>query len=884
MCKECQMKKYLLAVLLLISSFFIVSNQTNVLADSNPTTMSIDTIYPLEVINYDYHNLSNVKQISANDNYIAYTTNNTNVIVYRKSNKVTLNIGGFNNIFDIKLVNNNQLIVVDYQDVSKSGTIKYIDLSLTEPAIYQIDTINISNLRLIDIFEKDSKVYIGLIRNIEDNNNEFELYTIDNLTSLTNCTSIFKKSHEFYNTASCLTINESKHFTTNSNNRLLICEYSSNAAPTICDILSNITHLKYIRNDEVDYLLAFIGDNMFILSQGNYTTAESNSFTKQYMQLSEFTDTDVIDNIIFICDSESKAIRSYTLGLNTQTETNLYTISGQLWLGSNDQSIGRFDNVSDIFIQGEQYIVSDSDNNRIQIISEGKETIVISNDIPAYSKPHGVLLDRNQNMYVVINSSSSSASSILKYTLSNGVYTKVQEYSSYNSQTLGLVSDSTIDTNNNIYLIDYTNNNLVALSQSGLQTKCNFSSLNNGFTANSTSKIEYLIKENCLVILNDNYIYLLDMSNPEEINTIAHIQVSNCIDISCDLYNIYTLCENTIKKININHSETETTMQVSENYLYNTDISNLSTFTCNPTNSSIVAFNSNTQAIVKFNCSLMSNQYDIADYTSSTALSKNKMPLAINIASNGIIYDYPYYKGNYYLGKTECIGIDFDGEYYRVLFENNNSLHCGYIHKDYVPNSSIIEYNTNAKTKVITSDQDVPVYKYPTLLKANNHAIITQILPTQTVLYVTSVPFPVQIDNKKFYLYENGNSIGFLFNANIIEDDNKHITYLHTENATINAIGESEINLYSDDKTTVIITLSNSERIYVDSYDKNSEYTKIIYKDTDMNTSYEGYIKTKYVEMDELDDNKIVLILIIIFSVVILIIIATSYIIIKKRK
>ena len=56
---------------------------------------------------------------------------------------------------------------------------------------------------------------------------------------------------------------------------------------------------------------------------------------------------------------------------------------------------------------------------------------------------------------------------------------------------------------------------------------------------------------------------------------------------------------------------------------------------------------------------------------------------------------------------------------------------------------------------------------------------------------------------------------------------------------------------------------NNNDRIYVESYDKHQEYTQIIYKDENLNT-IKGYIKTDYIEMDKLDNTKIILIIIII--------------------
>lgn len=875
--KECQMKKFLLGILLLISSFFIMPSSLSVNAESTTQLLDISTVYPKEV--EDYHDLSEISHMSADDNYIAYTLNNIDIIVYQKVNKKTFTISGFTGIKDIKLVCHNQLIVID------NATLKYIDLDISEPIVQSFGQINLDGLNFIDIYESNNTIYIGLIRN----SNLFELYTIKNEDKLKDPSLLHSKSRDFYNNSISLAINDREQYVVDSSNKILICAHDSDSIGVQKETISQIKTLKYIETNDSEYLLAFTGENMYILPENEYSKADNNYFSLQNMQIQSFTDVDISKNNIYICDSISKSIRNYNIETNSnaQPNTNPYTLNSKLWLASSDKSSGRFNNVSNIFLQGNRNIVSDTKNNRIQIIEDGKDSIIID-DVSEneYTNPHGVVLDRNQNVYFVVdNVNASNTSSILKFSYNKGTneYSNNQTYSSVNGQNnLGKVSDTTIDDKNIIYIIDYSNNQLVSLSQTGLQSKCDFNSL--AITTKSTSKIEYIIKLNMLALLNDGNIYLLDISNPQEITCVSNVNVGNCVDISTDLENIYILSNNTFKYISIEKTDSTTTMQISEKSLSDTVFSNISTFNYDLTYSKIVAFRKDTQSLIKIDCDLTETPFNYPAFDLSSSLSNTQMPIAINITSNGIIYDYPYYKGNYYQDKTVCIGIGTEGDYYRVLFEDNNTLKCGFIHGDYVSiHSENSTYYSNT-TRVITTDQQVPVYKYPTLLKTNGVAVITQMLPTQTTLSVSSKPFPIQIDGKQFYLFRHDNAIGFLFNANIVEDNDKHIVYLHTENATINAIGESEINIYAEDKETIVKTINNLDRVYVDTFDKNSEYTKVVFKDIDNNITYEGYIRTKFIDMDKLDNSKIVLILIIVFSVVILGIIATSYIVIKKKR
>ena len=53
------------------------------------------------------------------------------------------------------------------------------------------------------------------------------------------------------------------------------------------------------------------------------------------------------------------------------------------------------------------------------------------------------------------------------------------------------------------------------------------------------------------------------------------------------------------------------------------------------------------------------------------------------------------------------------------------------------------------------------------------------------MLTISSNCFPITIDNKLFYIYENNGQIGYIFNADVILNDNSNITALHNNNATI---------------------------------------------------------------------------------------------------
>ena len=226
---------------------------------------------------------------------------------------------------------------------------------------------------------------------------------------------------------------------------------------------------------------------------------------------------------------------------------------------------------------------------------------------------------------------------------------------------------------------------------------------------------------------------------------------------------------------------------------------------------------------------------------------------------------------------TQAIGIEEFDDFYRILFNNNNELQSGFVPKS---NIEIVNYTYNP-INVITTNQIVPIYKYPTLLKLNNTRLIVGNLSINNEITLSYV-YPISLDNKTFYMYQFNNSIGFIFGADVVKSDNKTIKNLNTENASVNSIGSDSTTLYDFDKQTILKTLENHTRIYVENYDKKQTYTKVIYKDVNLNT-IEGYVLTKDIKMDKLDNSQLILILVIVISLVLLASIIVTFVIIKKR-
>lgn len=859
------MKKILLAITALLLSFLFLPNTSIVRAEESNTSLEVNTLYPENIL--DYHNLTDIEESTMNDNYIAYTLN-SQLIIFNKNNKQSIYIDDYRNIVEIKFINHNQLLVVNYS-ASDGGNIYNIKLTENFYTTQIISEINIANLHLIDIFENNNVVYIGFIT-LTESTNRYYLYTIDNTISLATPIEHHNNTHDNYQTSIGLTINQNSQYVvysesgSNSLNLFISPHEASLTNATSVAMTYGTKKLKYYKTDNQSFLLAFTSENVYTyLISNNELSILEKHFSIEDIEVLAFTDVDIYGEQILISDRDSKLIK--TLKLNFSDTSTTITDDTTL-LASSTSELGRFNNISNIHLQGNTIYIADTFNNRIQIV-ENNKCYQIS-DLSTNSKPSNIVIDSKQNIYFCVENQTEGTSSIVQYSQKNHIYTHSKTYSQYGTNTTFKPVTMTIDSNDNIYVLDYSNNtyNLLCLSDAGLQFKKELTSL----SADDNTKLDYIKGKNLLIIYNNNALHLLDL-NGEVVDSLI---VGNFQDFTTDFSNIYTLSNNTLQLITINNN----TMQFDEKSLYSDKFTHLNCLDFDVENNRIFAFNQDTQSIVYFDCNLAIPAFNFENIENANALPSTQSPQGVNIINNGIIYSSPYFIGTTYNNISKCIAIDTYDDFYRVLFKHDNTLTSGFLHKNYV---SIEQHNTSRKIKVLTTNITVPVFKYPTLLKSSNQAVITSYLPINYHLTITYNPFPISIDDQTFYLCVKDGQIGYVFNADIVLDDTTNISYLNTENATISAIGQETINILDENKQ-VIKQLQNQDRIYVDNYDKNSEYTKIIYKDADLNT-IEGYILTEYVQMDELDDNKIVLIIIIVFSVIMLGVIITSYIIIKKK-
>jgi len=858
------MKKKLIILFILITCLFCCP-KTSIFSFADTqinNSLQINTLYPNNIL--DYENLSNVSQTTSNNNYIAYSQNNI-LTILNKQTRQTITINEFTSISNIKFIKDDTLLLID----SSTEKVFVITISETTHTISSLSDINLEKLFLSDIFVTETHTFIGLIRTVSENK-IFEVYKLSN--------SDFSKKPQIIDDISNTTVLNNAYTMAISDNslyvllktqpepRILYKSFISDE-PSQIKVEHELELINYYRHNNSDYLISFSQGNFCVISPNDLSTTHHTPTNL------EVVDIDIFENNIIISETLKNTIRLYNVN---QEENEISLKEHSVLISSTHDALGRFNSATDIFIQNNSLFIADTLNDRVQIIDSELNCHKID-DLEIDSQPNNIVIDSFRNIYFATTTTSGNKKTTIinKYSLNDlNIYEKSTTYSTYNTTPIGLVSDMTISNNDDIYIIDHENNNLLLLNNNtGLKNKYSFS-----FDLDSNTKLEYIKEFNRLVLWNNNYLSLINPINLDSNQNIIldNIEISNCKSITADANAIYLLQDNQIKLVTISNDE----FTLSETTLTDNKFLNYSTISYDIANRQMFAFNIEEQCIVYFDCELNQNPFSFNQIKNTELLDNTKIPFAINIKNNAIIYDLPYSLGKQYINVTQCIGIEPFGNYYRVLFEYDNVLNIGFIDKS---NTTVIPHDTTQKIRVITTNLQVPIYKYPTILKLENQAIITSYIPINTYITITYHHFPITIDNKIFYTYEIDDKIGYIFNADVVLADSTNITTLQHNNASINAIGEDKIYIYDEDKSTIIGTLNNEDLIYVESYDKKSEFTKITYKNADLNT-ITGYVKTEYVQMDELDNNRIVLILIIAISILILITILITYFIIKKRK
>ena len=859
------MKKVYFGLFLLVLSIMLTTfSYIQVNAEEDYQMTEIETIYPENIL--DYTNLTGISAFDINDDYIVYTKNKTDIILFEKKTRNYKTISDFSDIGKIKFASN-FIIVAD------SENIKVIQDFNNNPQIFKINEISVLNSKAIDIYTNENYIYIASV-----DSTTFKLfkYNLDLTFETNNPVLTVTPSTDVFSKAFMVAINDKSAYVvykTSADEKyttgLCVLDFNKNYNTENVDILDTFwTNARVIDTfwfENNEFLVAFTNEILYLLSPSNQKYASVNISTQGNLETNTFpifeiTDIKFYNNLIYVCDSTYKTIQTFEI---TPDDTDFSLQSKEIVLCGNSFDRGCFNGVKDIFVQGQNYFVSDTLNNRIHILKNNHSEFI--SDLSTNATPHSTRLDANLNLYFV--ETESSQSKLVKYKYQNGTYTLDSKSFKVNGENIGNISDICIAKSNSVFAIDSDKDKVYYLADNNLVELTNTSL--NSIDFSNTSQIEYIKKLNKFVVSSGNNLYYIN-TDGEVLNSFS---IPDLKEITSDFDSVYAITNDKIYLVKCLENSLELGNYVSF------DSTNYTSFSFDILSRKMIAFDCNRSCLIKFDCNLTNSPFTLSDITKSQALQTTSTLLPLKLTNN-FIYDYPYELGNVYETNSEnnnCIAIEEYDDYYRVLFESENQLKSGYVKKS---NSQKVEYKYNP-ISVITTNQLVPVYKYPTLLKYEDERLVVKNLEINTSIKLLYT-FPVSLDGKEFYLYQFGDNIGFIFNADVVLNENKTIKNLNTENASIRLIGKETTILLAEDKETKILVLNDKDRIFVENYDKKAEYTKVIFKDKDLNT-IEGYVLTSDVQMDQLDNSKIVLIIIIVASIIILALIVISYFVIKKK-
>jgi len=861
------MKKKLLTLLILISCFFLAPNNLKISAETAPTT--INTMYVENVT--EYKDLNNISKLAVSQDYIAYSQDNINLSIYDLQSKNTYTISNFDTIVKIKFIQDKLLII--------TKTKIYYTNDFTQNTSTELSYLNVSftNLKSADIYVDYDKVFIGIV-----DNSTFKLYEhkLDLSPFASNPIKTIE-SADFNNTYLLAINNKTAYIVSKyqSGENLIpimyIQDYSSNNHVST-SLTLNYQTIDTFYNNNQEYILTFTGENLRLLdSQCTEKSIISiNEFDEMFL---EVTDIDYFNNRIYISDINHNSIQTYLINEETQA-----LITDELLICASSQEKGRFNNASSLLVYNNELIVADTDNRRLQVIKENSDqednielnSSIISNaqgETPSSLNPKNMIADSKGDLFIINNTDTKGQ--ILKYSSTTHELLKT-----YEKTGLTNIIDISITNNDSIYLLGLStsnNNTLFYLTSKGIEEKTTLP-----FAINDNTKIKYIKSLDLFTIFNNNTLYLISYNPKVQILDAIAIQGN---DITYDFNKVFVLNDNTIQTVNILFDGTNYSLEKSSTTT-NDLFSNFSTIYFDIINRTMYAFNASRQCIEYFEFDVDYVPFTLSNITTIDSLKESSTLIPASIST--IIYNYPFNLGkayNFDNSIQNCFIIDeaqFE-DYYRIIFNDKNTLASGFIKKTDAPSEQ--QYAFKAKNlNVVTINQQVNVYKYPTLLKANNSSLIIGSFPINTALTLIAET-PINIDGKLFYKIKYNDNIGFIFNADVVLNESTHISYLNNANATIKSFDDSKVFIYDENIENPLIAVDNLTRVYVEKYDKNAEYSKVIYKTNNL-TIIEGYVLTSNIEMDEMDTSKIIIICIIIISIILLLIIVISYIIIKKKK
>lgn len=825
-----------------------------------------------------FADLSDIKYFAVTDSKLIYSSGNTE---YHEFDYATHT----DNVYDIGIAIDDLHAIGEYACVRSGKQISFYQAGIKS---------SVSNFTAdkIDVYRDGNVYYLGLLFDSKSVN----IYTFEpNLQNI--ITYIYNAPDNQFQNPTYFTISKDSAYivggadSTNLNKTYEITfgQNSSSQFRTLSYRVPNTADISYFYYNNEKYMIVLDNDlNIANLSIGagegsenegkvistvkSSTISDDIAFT--HGKLNKPTDIKIANGYIYVSDSANKSIQRFPVHMDEVLKFDIE--NAKVILAGTGGDIGRLNGVSNVFsIDGQSVYVCDTANNRVQIFN-GTNITKLSNFYPnpetdyKYPKPKSVFVDDNQRIYIVGDDSAYSRLWIYSprgVELAN-VCTKTD------SSTIGRISHATISKNDTVYAIDYTNNCILRYKYA--TSNSYFEAINTTIPLNQNSRIDYLIEEDKLVILTNNTLYVIDTN----CNTICNTSVYSALDIATDYsQNIFILNNGKITRYIFNGT-TLTPVEV----LDDSSLSQVTAFDFVIKERKFVTYNSILGRLYSTQISdIPAISFTTHETISHQTLLSNMVGVA-KMPTSSFIYELPYTLGKHYNIESDnntVFVVGIYNEYSRIIFLHDNIILDGYTRSSNLNNIDI-QSNT---LDLITINKQSYLFSVPVMDKYNNNLQIYDILPQNTV--ITSVAkLPSNINGKTFYVVKlDDNNYGYIFIGDVIKNNRKSIKNLLVHNANVHTLSKNDvIKVYStaDVNSEVLFTLKDKDKIKIDSFDRNSQFTKVTFMDSD-NNIITGYVLTKYVSTWGINMPVVIASILLAISIIILIVIMIIFRKTKKR-
>lgn len=817
------MKKLLLGALLILSGVMF-SHKTPVFAENNTVSTQTEVLTFLE--NQNQYNVGNISEFAINDSNIFYVNNTFNQ--FNTVTKTNYN-PPYENVTSIKQTEN-------YIGFLSNGYLKLLKNSneITVPGLNE-------HCDFFNLYEQDGNLYISYVK-------DSTLHFIKINSDL----EIVIERDENFGTqqivATCLTDTHSYLIVKNSATSYGLLKvdnltFQAVALPAFNHL--NCTGIELIVNNNENYfiLTTSLNQKLVILKEvevtdgsETYTDIVTLSYTSKQIEgtqnvsfslgeLSEISDVKWFNSKIYVADSLNKNIQAFNFNFEDEPLTPSHIV-----LTSSSFEAGYFKNVNDFcVIDNNNLLISDTGHNRLQTIKDGQIEVVNSYLTTTLQNPKHYLTSNNQTFYFYNNGK------LIKQTGNNIVEVNIGSN----------IADLKVDAYNNIYYLDYNLNKLITIKSN----KTTLDEVIINLNLNQNSKLE-ILNEGLVINTNNSFTYY--NFNGESISNITLPDPEIAIDFTSDFYgSLYVLTTTGITKI----ENIEGVLSLSTTLNYNT--TNLTLIRFNKVTGDLIAYNNHNCNFIKIsNSNFASSLSGYSHLCNPVELEPQTTILESGtVNKNTYIYQFPYSTGLYKQFTKDTIVFvlgEIENSYY-IMFNSNNTIDYGYIHKT---DLSVTTPDVKPINKVTVINKNIKLYKLPTILRDGTNSFAYTTMQLNTELNVVNFNLN-SIDNSEYFaVLTNDNKILYVNSSDVTLSTSTDIAPLPDLNAEVLSTNGNTVKLYSTNNTSssVILELKNNQKVYVENYDSTKEFTYITVI-TESKEEVSGYVLTKNLKLIENNPN-----------------------------